>query len=330
VAQQQASAAAPLGTFPAQPQTNPKGELNVVTLRSGKEVGNPSDKEGTEKEYAPVESEQTSKGKEGVEEEKEKPYVPPPPCKPPIPFPQRLAKSKSEGQFKRFAELLKKLHVNIPFIEAIIQMPSYAKFLKEILTNKRKVDVDDIVALTEECSTIIQNKMPPKLKDPGSFSIPCVIDNYIIDKALCDLGASVSLMPLSIYKRLNLGELKPTKMSLQLADRSIKYPVGILEDVPLRIGQLYIPTDFVVMDISEDSHIPILLGRPFLATAGAIIDVKKGKITFEVGDEKIEFLLFKFMNNPSINDSCCLVDTIDGCVKGYSSKLLPNYRLEPP
>ena len=198
-------------------------------------------------------------------------------------------------------------------------MPSYAKFLKEILTNKRKIDDDDTVALTEECSAIIQNKMPPKLKDPGSFSIPCVIGNYVIDKALCDLGASVSLMPLSICERLNLGELKPTRMSLQLADRSIKYPVGILEDVPLRIGQLYIPTDFVVMDITEDSSIPILLGRPFLATAGAIIDVKKGKLTFEVGDEKIEFILSKFMKNPSINDTACLVDIIDECIKEHAS-----------
>jgi len=137
-------------------------------------------------------------------------------------------------------------------------MPSYAKFLKEILTNKRKTDVDETVALTEECSAIIQNKMPPKLKDPGNFSIPCVIGSHIIDKALCDLGASVSLIPLSICKKLNLGELKPTGMSLQLADRSIKYPVGIIEDVPFRIGQLYIPIDFVVMDISEDSLTPIL------------------------------------------------------------------------
>ena len=199
-------------------------------------------------------------------------------------------------------------------------MPSYAKYLKEILNNKRKIDDDGTVALTEECSAIIQNKMPPKLKDPGSFSIPCVIGNHIIDKALCDLGASVSLIPMSICKRLNLGELKPTRMSLQLADRSIKYPVGILEDVPLRIGQLYIPTDFVVMDISEDSHTPIILGRPFLATVGAIIDVKRGKLTFEVGEEKIEFILSKFMKGPAINDTCCFVDIIDECIKKLSSE----------
>jgi hypothetical protein len=127
-------------------------------------------------------------------------------------------------------------------------------------------------------------------------------------------------MPLSICERLNLGELKPTKMSLQLADRSVKYPVGILEDVPLRIGQLYIPTDFVVMDIKEDSHIPILLGRPFLATAGAIIDVKRGKLTFEVGEEKIKFILSQFMKGPAINDTCCSIDVIDECIKELLSE----------
>ena len=103
-----------------------------------------------------------------------------------------------------------------------------------------------------------------------------------------------------------------------------KFPVGIIEDVPLRIGQLYIPTDFVVMDISEDSLTPILLGRPFLATAGAIIDVKKGKLTFEVGDEKIEFILSQFMKSPSINDTCCFVDIIDACIKEFSTETEPS------
>ena len=98
-------------------------------------------------------------------------------------------------------------------------------------------------------------------------------------------------MPLSICKKLEMGELRPTKMSVQLADRSIKYPVGILENVPVRIGQFYIPTDFTIMDIREDDTTPIILGRPFLATAGAIIDVKRGRLTFEVGEEKIEFIL---------------------------------------
>ncbi|XP_050890270.1 uncharacterized protein LOC127095655 [Lathyrus oleraceus] len=157
--------------------------------------------------------------------------------------------------------------------------------------------------------------MPPKLKDPGSFSIPYVIGKFVIDKELCDLGASVSLMPLSIGERLNLGNLKPTKMCLQLVNRSIKYPVGILENVPVRIGQLYVPTNFVVMNMKKDSSIPILLGRPFLATAGAIIDVKRGKLTFEVGEKNIEFIISKFMKGPTIDDTCCVIDIIDECVK---------------
>lgn len=184
-----------------------------------------------------------------AEKGKEQPYVPLLLIKPPISCSQRLAKSKTEGQFKKFVELLKILHISIPFSETIAQMPLYAKFLKKILTNKRKLDDESIVALTKECNTIIQNKMSPKLKNLGSFSIPYVMGKYVIDKALCELGASVSLMPLSIFERINLGELKPTKIYLKLDDQSVKYPLGILEDIPLRIGQLYIPTYFIVMDI---------------------------------------------------------------------------------
>ena len=193
-------------------------------------------------------------------------------------------------------------------------MPSYAKFLKEILSNKRKLEDSETVTLTAECSTIIQN-MPPKLKDPGSFSIPCLIGKFVIDKALCDLGAGISVMPLSICKKLEMGELRPTKMSVQLADRSVRYPVGILENVPVRIGQFYIPTDFIIMDIREDEVTPIILGRPFLATVGAIIDVKRGRLTFEVGEEKIEFILSQFLKAPAIEDTCYFMDIIDECIK---------------
>ena len=112
-----------------------------------------------------------------------------------------------------------------------------------------------------------------------------------------------------------MGELRPTKMSVQLADRSVKYPVGILENVPVRIGQFYIPTDFIIMDITEDSVTPIILGRPFLATVGAIIDVKKGRLTFEVGEEKVEFILTQFLQAPAMNDTCYLLDIIDECVR---------------
>ncbi|XP_057996520.1 uncharacterized protein LOC131175861 [Hevea brasiliensis] len=158
-------------------------------------------------------------------------------------------------------------------------MPSYTKFLKEILSNKRKLEDYETVALTEECSAILQNKLLPKLKDPESFSIPCLIENMKIDKALCDLGASVSLMSLSICKKLDVEELKPTTISLQLADCSIKYPVRILKNIPIKVEKFFIPIDFIVLEMEEDVQIPIILGRPFLATAGAIIDVKNGHTT---------------------------------------------------
>ncbi|XP_050891019.1 uncharacterized protein LOC127096501 [Lathyrus oleraceus] len=268
---------------------------------------------GTEKVNEP-----TNDGKEderGKAKDKEPPYVPPPPYKPLIPYPQRLGKSKNEGQFKKFMEILKQLNISIPFTEAITQIPSYSKFLKEILSNKKKLKDNKTVMLTAECSAIIQNNMCPKLKDPCSFSIPCVIRKFIIDKAICDLGANISLIPLSTCEKLNLGELRPIKMSLQLADRSVKFSIGMLENVPVRIGQFYIPTNFIIMDIKEDSHIPIILGRPFIATAGAIIDVKKGKLTFDVGEEKVEFLLAKFLQAPVIDKSCCFLDVINDCVK---------------
>ncbi|XP_058747105.1 uncharacterized protein LOC131620102 [Vicia villosa] len=232
------------------------------------------------------------------------------PYKPPIPFPQRLKNTKIENQFQKFIKVIEKLHVEIPFTEAITHIPSYAKFLKDILSNKQRLD--DPKPL--ECHSISKNKLAKKDKDPRSFSIPCILGNHMIDKAFLDLGASVSLMPLVVCKRLKLGELQPTKMSLQLADRSVKYPMGILEDIPVKIGQLYIPIDFVVMDIKEDDDILILLGRPFLSTAWAIIDVKKGKLTFEVGDEKIEFILSKFLMAPVIGDACYAIDVIDECV----------------
>ncbi|XP_058766119.1 uncharacterized protein LOC131639655 [Vicia villosa] len=325
VAQQQATIAALVGTFPGQAQPNPKGHANVITLRSGTELDEPIDPrlqnlsmyqnsgKGTEKINEPKINDKNDKSEEATE--KETPYVPLPLYKPPIPFPQRLAESKNEGQFKKFIKLLKHLNITIPFTEVITQIPSYAKFLKEILSNKKKLEENGTVMLTAECSAILQNNMPPKLKDPGSFSIPSVIEKFVIDNGLCDLFASVSLMPLSTCKKLNLGELRPTKMSLKLMDRSVKHLIGMLENVPVRVGQFYIPTDFVIMDIKEDWNIPITLGRPFLATSGAIIDVKKGKLTFEVSEEKVEFILAQFLKAPGIDDSCCLLDVIDEYIK---------------
>ncbi|XP_058003724.1 uncharacterized protein LOC131180126 [Hevea brasiliensis] len=208
-------------------------------------------------------------------------------------------------------------------IEALSQIPSYPKFLKDILSKKRRLEDYETVAFTEECSAILQNKLPPKLKNPGSFSIPCLIGNMNINKALCDLSTSVSLMPLSLCKKLDVGELKPTTISLQLADRSVKYPVGILENIPIKVGKFFIPIDFVVLEMEEEVHIPIILGRPFLVTARAIINVKSRLLTLKVGEEEVEFNLFNAMKHKLKPDECFKVDVIDKQVEEEFIKAHP-------
>ncbi|XP_017970393.1 PREDICTED: uncharacterized protein LOC108660652 [Theobroma cacao] len=179
-------------------------------------------------------------------------------------------------------------------------MPSYLKFLKNILTKKRKLEEFEIVALTEECSAIIQNKLPPKLKDPGSFS-PKLKDPE---------SANISIMLLSIARKLGFQEIQPTTVTLQLADRTIKHPVGIIDDVLLKVGHLYIPVDFIMLEIKDDVEIPLILGRPFLATVGAIIDVKNDKITFKVREEEVIFNLFNATQYPYTN-SYYKVDSVN-------------------
>ncbi|KAL5555033.1 hypothetical protein UlMin_037269 [Ulmus minor] len=246
---------------------NPKEHAKAITLRSGKEVEKPR------------------KPEKKMDESKEKPSTsqdvqPSPTAKyePPIPYPQRLLKKKLDNQFDKFLEIFKKLHINIPFAEMLEQMPKYAKFMKEILSKKRKLGDYETVMLNEECSAVLQRKLPQKLKDPGSFTIPCTIGSCNFDKVLCDLGASINLMPLSVFRKLGLGEVKPTSISLQLADRSVKYPRGVIEDVLIKVDKFIFPADFVVLDMEEDREIPLILGRPFLATGRTLIDVQQGKL----------------------------------------------------
>src|SRR5262249_15760907 len=226
-------------------------------------------------------------------------------------------------------DLFKQLHINFPFIDALTQMPNYAKFLKEILSNKRKLEDISTVTLNEECSAILQNKLPQKLKDPGSFTIPCVIGTRTISKALADLGASINLMPYSLFKTLNLGEPKPTRMSIQLADRSIRYPRGIIEDVLVKVDKLIFPVDFVIMEMEEDFEVPVILGRPFLATAKALIDVAEGRLTLRIQDEEVIFDMSKAMKYPPpSDDSCFSIDVIEEAVSEVHRESVPNNQLD--
>ncbi|XP_047943130.1 uncharacterized protein LOC125189961 [Salvia hispanica] len=160
-------------------------------------------------------------------------------------------------------------------------MPMYAKFLKDVISkNKKWVDYET-VSMSENCSAIIQKKLPAKLKDPGSFNISCVIGDDKHTKALCDLGASINLMPLSFFRKMKIGTLKPTRITLQMADRSVTYPEGIIEDVLVWVNDFIFPVNFVVLDMEEDRNVPLILGRPFLATGEALIDVSRERLPFE-------------------------------------------------
>ena len=161
-------------------------------------------------------------------------------------------------------------------------MPGYVKFMKDILAKKRKLGEYETVALSEECSVILQKKFSPKLKDLGSFTILCAIGNSIFERALCDLGASINLMLLSIFKKLSLGEVSPITITLQLADRSLTHPCGMIKDVLVKVDKFIFPAYFIILDMEEDKEIPIILGRSFLATGRALIDVKKGELRLRV------------------------------------------------
>eukprot|EP00257_Ricinus_communis_P026797 XP_025014211.1 uncharacterized protein LOC112535731 [Ricinus communis] len=175
-------------------------------------------------------------------------------------------------------------------------MPVYTKFFKELNSNKRRYGNNKKIMVSETASVVLQQQLPPKMKDLGSFTVDITMGDKKDAKAMLDLGAGINLMPYSTYAQLSLGELKPTTMSLQLADRSIKYPRGIVEDLLIQVGKLIIPVDFVVLDMegrsTRDKEQTILLGRPFMVTTKTVIDVHNGKLTMTVLGETIEFKMF--------------------------------------
>ena len=173
-----------------------------------------------------------------------------------------------------------------------MQVPTYAKYIKDILGNKRALPTTEVVQLTEECGTAILNPLLVKKKDPGCPTITCSIGTQHFSNALCDLGASVSVMPKVVYDRLNHHALAPTAMCLQLADQSVRYPAGVAENIPVKIRNFLIPVDFLVLDMEVDTKTPLIHGRPFLSTANTSIDVGAGEIQLNINGQK-EMFAFK-------------------------------------
>jgi hypothetical protein len=238
------------GEFLAQTIPNPRGHQQlqaVITLRNGKII--------VADEPAQVSPDKASTSKV---REMEREYPPPP-------FPQRLVKPNKEKKLFYIFETLRKVEINIPLLDAIQQIPSYAKFLNDCCTHKRKFQEHETMALTKEVSAVLLRKLSPKLKDLGSFTIPCRIGDHF-ELALLDLGVDVNLLPYIVYETLGLEELKPTSITLQSVDKSIKRPRGILENVLVMVGEFILPIDFIVLDMEESPMplpLPIVLGRPF-------------------------------------------------------------------
>ncbi|XP_070025979.1 uncharacterized protein [Nicotiana sylvestris] len=231
--------------------------------------------------------------------------------RPLTPFPQRLAKYQKNEQYKKFLEMLKQIQVNIPLIDALKEMPGYAKMMKDLMSHK--FDFQDLttVTLTQTCSVVMTRPIPENISDLGSFTIPCTIGNDVFAKALCDLGASINLMPLDLYKRLGIGRARPTSMLLQLADRTMKRLSCILDEVLVQVGKFVFPTYFVILDCRVDEEIPIILGGPFLATGRALIDCETGELKMRLNDEEITFNVQKSMWQPSEFANFSLIDVVD-------------------
>ena len=168
---------------------------------------------------------------------------------------------------------------------------TYARYIKDIINNKRPLPTTEVIKLTETCSAAILQQLPEKKKDPGFPTIRCSIGTHNIDKALCDLGANVSMMPKVVFDQLSYTELTPTPMQLQLADSSVRHPEGVAEDVPVRVRDCFVPVDFVVLDMDNQKETTLILGRPFLNTAYAHIDVRAREIRLHINgkEEKFDF-----------------------------------------
>nr|XP_027120328.1 uncharacterized protein LOC113737272 [Coffea arabica] len=258
-----------------------------MTLRSGKEIQGPELMISKDKDEEKIENELEKEGNNGTI-----PKVLPDPVitveTNPLPFSSRLEKPRKQDKEKEILKVFRKVEINIPLLDAIKQVLKYAKFLRDLCVNRRRLRGDEKVIVGENVSAVLQKKLSPKYRDPGIFTIPCRIGNILIRKAMLDLEASINVTPKSIYASLNLGPLKETKVIIQLVDRINAYSDGLVEDVLVKINDLLFPTDFYVLDMDDDhSSNPslLLLGRPFLRTAQTKIDVNKGTLSMEFDGE---------------------------------------------
>ncbi|GJS58720.1 reverse transcriptase domain-containing protein [Tanacetum coccineum] len=308
-------------TLPSNTIPNPRNEAKAITTRSGvsyngppipppvveKEIEATKDTElpSTEDIQPPPLVQDLGKEKEPINElfvTKE--------TKTNLPYPSRVTKEKLREKddilSSKFMEIFRNLHFELSFADALVHMPKFASMFKKLLNNKDKLIELTKTPLNENCSAVVLKKLPEKLGDPGRFLIPCDFSEFDSYLALADLGASINLMPLSIWKKLKLPDLNEIKMVLELADRTISKPTGVAENVFVKVEKFYFPADFVVLDFIADPRVPLILGRPFLRTDHALIDVYEREIILRHDGQSLTLkcgntLSISYNNHESLN-----------------------------
>ncbi|GJS86064.1 reverse transcriptase domain-containing protein [Tanacetum coccineum] len=314
--------ARPSGSLPSNTQPNPRGssskpyqppqarneQVNAISTRSGKAYDALPNLNNSQPpiKFESDDKEPTPQVQTLIKETKEthvlKPY------KPRISYLQHLRKENMEAQYGKFFYVIRVVRINVPLVNVLSGMPNYDKFFKELVSNKHKLEQISSAFLNDECSAIIQNKVSPKLGEPGSFLIPYTFSKIFSCNALADIGA----MPYSLYEKLSLETLKPTKISVRLADRSFQYPVRIVKNMLIEVGKFTFPVDFVILTMEEDNKVPLILGRPFLYTTDTVIRVKQKQLNHGVGSEHIIFSIDSTMKHSYSNDDICFsIDVID-------------------
>ncbi|XP_024016588.1 uncharacterized protein LOC112089948 [Eutrema salsugineum] len=320
------------GFLPGKTDTNPRHYCSAISLRSGKKLTPVLKKGVSEDEIVELdESEENFEVAEPVSNDtttsvarhqlqskadiaqspksaEERVY------KPKVPYPRSPRKSKQEIDDARCKALMEKLVIEIPLVDAVKIAPTLRHYVKKMMTNNVSHE-EGVMMISEQVSAVIQNKIPEKLSEPGSFVLDCSIFSERFKRSLCDLGSSVNLMPYSVAVSLGMTDFKPTKISLILADRSKRIPKGVLEDVPIKVGDCIIPTDFVVLEYGEEPKDPLILGRSFLATAGAVIDVMHGTLDLHLGDTIMTFKMEK-LKDPTIDGQTFQVSAIPEVIVG--------------
>ncbi|KAK9697393.1 hypothetical protein RND81_08G035500 [Saponaria officinalis] len=302
------------GVLPSTTVTNPTANVSAVSLRNGRqlvEAEKPVAKSKNailhEEEEIVVEQKDETAPESVVEPESE------PVVEVDVPFPEALKSTRRIENDKDIYETFRNCEVNIPLLNLLKCVPRYAKFLKELCTHKKKKTEPKSKApkgkISEYVSALFQKRLPPKCGDSGMFTIPCTIGDRSFEKAMLDLGASINVIPHTVYESLNLGPLKETSVVIQLADRSSVHPKGLVENVMVKVGKLVFPTDFYILDMeNEVDAIPVLLGRPFLKTAWTKIDVPNGSLTMQFDGTVVKFEISKTPSQSSSVHSLCAIN----------------------